>query len=162
MMTFDLSRLLPPGWDQEGLKVRLIWGHLLSPVTMLGFLKRYTDARSALYDYQPDATGRYIPVLNPSRTISPFSPLMEGVPYLGMWCFLLVMALQVWRYYGYHTQGAMSVYTMRRLPDRWEFHRRCWAQPILSALAEMLLFAVLTGLCWLIWYFATPTPCRPF
>lgn len=72
------------------------------------------------------------------------------------------MPLLVWRYYASHTQGSMAVYTMRRLPDKWEYHRRCWTQPILSAAAELLIFAVLAGLCWLLWYFATPAPCRPF
>ena len=71
------------------------------------------------------------------------------------------MPLLVWRYYHFHTQGAMSIYTMRRLPDPREYHRRCWMQPILSAAAELLLFAILIGLCWLLWYFGTPAVCLP-
>jgi hypothetical protein len=34
-------------------------------------------------------------------------------------------------------------------------------QPLLSAAAELLLFAILIGLCWLLWYFATPAVCLP-
>ena len=100
--------------------------------------------------------------LDPTRTILPFWDLLEGTPLLGLWIFLAVMPILVWRYYHYHTQGTMAVYTMRRLPDRWEYHRRCWTQPILSAIVELILYAILVGLCWLLWYFATPAPCRPF
>ena len=109
-----------------------------------------------------DPNGTYIRELDPTRTIAPFSELTRGTPLFGLWIFLAVMPILVWRHYRFHTQDAMSVYTMRRLPDRWEYHRRCWTQPILSAIAELLLYALLTALCWLIWYFATPAPCRPF
>ena len=96
------------------------------------------------------------------RTILSFRYLMQGWPLTGMWIFFVVMGIQIYRYYKSFTQGSMAIYTMRRLPDRWEYHRRCWMQPILSMLAEILLFAFLAGLCWLVWYFATPEPCRPF
>ena len=71
------------------------------------------------------------------------------------------MPLLVWRYYHYHTEGSMSVYTMRRLPNKWEYHRRCWKQPILSAIAELLFYAILIGLCWFTWRTETPAACLP-
>lgn len=37
-------------------------------------------------------------------------------------------------YYLSFYQGSRSIYTMRRLPDRWELHRRCWTFPLISAL----------------------------
>lgn len=162
MKIFDPKRHLPLGWDWEALRTNLLWGHGFSTLSILAYLKRYTDAREALYAYveQPDRT--LVRQLVPTRTIAPFAELITGFPYLGMGCFLVLMAVLVWRYYAFHTQGSMAVYTMRRLPNRWEYHRRCWMQPLLSALAELLLFAALTGLCWLLWYFATPSPCRPF
>jgi hypothetical protein len=167
MKIFDPRRHLPPGWEWEGTRTGLIWGHIASALPIFAFLKTYGDAKAALYDLveRPDSTGRYSlyeQVLDPSRTIAPFSELTRGTPLFGLWIFLAVMPILVWRHYRFHTQDAMSVYTMRRLPDRWEYHRRCWTQPILSAMAELLLYALLTALCWLIWYFATPVPCRPF
>jgi len=162
MKIFDPKRHLPLGWDWESTKVCLLWGHLFSAFPLFGFLFRYFEARERLYVYhiQPD-DGTAVLVLDPNRTIAPFFELLWGLPLLGLWIFLVVMPLLVWLYYDRHTQGAMSVYSMRRLPDRWEYHRRCWAQPLLSAAAECLLFAALTGLCWLLWFFATPAACRP-
>ena len=162
MKIFDPKRHLPLGWDWETTKSRLCVGHGLSAMTLIGFLTRYIDARSMLYYYVPGPTGSSIRELDPSRTILPFRDMLSGTTMWGLWCFLAVMPLMVWRYYRFHTQGTMAVYTMRRLPDRWEYHRLCWTQPILSALTELILYAVLLGLCWLLWYFATPAPCRPF
>ena len=162
MKIFDPKRHLPPGWDWERTQVYLFWGHAFSTLPLLGFLSRYFDARDALYIHTQGPNGTLLKELDPSRTIAPFGELMLGTPLLGLACFLVVMPLLIWRYYDWHTQGVMSVYTMRRLPDRREYHRRCWTQPILSAIAELALFAVLIGLCWLLWHFATPAVCRPF
>lgn len=161
MKIFDPEYHLPLGWEWERTRSGLIWGHVFSTLPLLGFFSRFSDALEALYIHiqQPDGTLRK--ELVPTRTMAPFSELLRGIPLLGAWIFLAVMPLLVWRYYRFHTQGSMSVYTMRRLPNRWEYHRRCWTQPLLSALAELLLFAVLAGLCWLIWRFATPAVCLP-
>lgn len=162
MKIFDPKRHLPAGWEWEGLKSYLGWAHGLSCISIFVFLSRYFDARAWLYDHQEGPDGRWVQVLIPGRIIAPFSELMEGLPMLGAWCFLILMGIQVWRYYSYHTQGAMSIYTMRRLPDRWELHRRCWMQPVLSSIAEVLIFAGLTVLCFMLYYFATPEGHLPF
>ena len=162
MKIFDPKRHLPVGWDWETLRTWLRWGHGVSAMSVFVFLPRYIDARRALYGDQYSADGTWVRVLDPARTIAPFGELMAGLPYLGMWCFFVLMLMQVWRHYSYHTQDAMSIYTMRRLPDRWELHRRCWTAPVLACLKELALFAALTALCAVIWWFATPVPCRPF
>ena len=162
MKIFDPKRHLPLGWDWETTRAKLIVWHGLSTMTLFGFLNGYVDARALLYNHVPGPNGTYVPELNPTRTILPFRDLMGGTPMLGLWIFLAAMPLLVWRYYRFYTQDAMSIYTMRRLPDPMERHRRCWTQPILSALAELALYGVLMLLCWLLWYFATPAPCRPF
>lgn len=161
MKIFDPKRHLPVGWDWEELRANLSRGHLFSSLTMLVFLARYSNARSALYKSIVYPDGTLVRELIPGGTIVPFSQLMTGLPFLGMWCYLLLMCVQVWRHYSYHTRDSMAVYTMRRLPDPFELHRRCWTLPLLSAVAELLLFGVLTLLCAALWWFATPAPCRP-
>ena len=78
-----------------------------------------------------------------------------GTPLLGLACFLVVMPLLIWRYYDWHTQGAMSVYTMRRLPNRWELHIRCLTVPVVTAALAVVLALLLLTLyyafyCWLV------------
>ena len=161
MKIFDPKRHLPLGWEWEQTQDRLIWGHLLSGLSILGFLVRYSYALDALYFYQDGPGGTLIRELDPNRTIAPFRELISGAPLLGMWLFLGMMPLLVWRYYRFHSQGAMAVYTMRRLPNPFEYHRRCWTQPFLSALAELAFYGLLMGLCWLLWRFVTPAACLP-
>lgn len=156
MKIFDPKRHLPVGWEWDGLKARLGWYHGLSTISLFSFLSRYFDARAWLYDHKEGPDGRWVQVLIPGRIMPAFSELMEGLPLLGMWCFLILMGIQVWRYYSCHTRDSMAIYTMRRLPDKWELHRRCLTQPVLSAVFEVLLFAVLTVLCFALYYFATP------
>lgn len=160
MKIFDPKRHLPVGWEWEQTRAGVCWGHFFSSLTILGFLDAYFTARDGLYSYQ-ERGGLLVKELVPTRTIMPFGELLEGYPLLGLWIFLAVMPLLVWRYYRYHSQGAMAVYTMRRLPDPMEYHRRCWTQPILSAVFELLIYAVLLFLCWLLWRFATPAVCLP-
>ena len=74
--------------------------------------------------------------------------LLFGVILLG--CIIAIVT-----FYLYHRQGSMSIYTMRRLPDRWDLHRRCLTVPLLSALLAIVIAALLMALyyafyCWLV------------
>lgn len=157
MKFFDEKRHLPPGWDWDNTKALLAWLHSLSPLTLLIFTGRYFDARSALYEIIQNANGTVTRHLVEGRQMLPFWELMTGSPLWGLWIFLALMIAQGLRHRRFFTQGSMSIYTMRRLPDKWELHRRCWTVPVLSAVAELLIFAVGIILCWLLWRFATPT-----
>ena len=57
---------------------------------------------------------------------------------------LLGCIIAIVMFYLYHRQGSMSIYTMRRLPDHWDLHRRCLAVPMaVSALAVILTVLLL-------------------
>ncbi len=159
-MHFDAEKYLPAGWDWENLKFGLVMGYVSSPLTLLFYLGRYWEARQGLY-VTVEREGKRFLELVPTRTIAPFSWLISGAPLVGFWAFLGLMALQVLRHYRYHTQGAMSIYLMKRLPDRWELHRRCWVIPLLSTLVELALMGVMVFLCWLLYRYATPEVCLP-
>lgn len=156
MKFFDEKRHLPPGWDWETLRTWLLWGHTLSLLSLFEFVSRYVRSLDSLYAYNQLLNGTMVKELIPGRLVQPFWELMLGRPLWGAWIYLVLMVLQAYRHYHYHTEGSMSVYLMRRLPDRWEYHRRCWAVPVLSAIAELLIFGAAIFLCWLLWRFATP------
>lgn len=154
--SFDITKYLPAGYDWENLRWGLSWGYFGSCLPLGIFLTRYWDARDALYSYTQNPDGTQVKTLVPGRIITPFWELMVQGPMLGVWCFIAVMALQVWRHYRWHTRDSMSIYTMRRLPDRWELHRRCWTVPVLASIAELLLLGVCLLLCWCLYTTATP------
>ena len=59
-----------------------------------------------------------------------------------------------------HNQGSRSMDLLRRLPDRWEGFRRCWAMPLLGLAAAVLLVLALLGGFWLFYDWKTPAMCR--
>ena len=62
----------------------------------------------------------------------------------GFWFALIIPPVQAVQNYQSHYRGSRSIYLMRRLPDRWELHRRCLILPLLELAATLLLLAVLT------------------
>ncbi len=61
-------------------------------------------------------------------------------------------------FYLYHWQDSMSIYTMRRLPSRWELHIRCLTVPIAAALLAILLAALLMALYYAFYHWLVPEP----
>ena len=89
-----------------------------------------------------------------------FSELMNGV-FLGMGIVALGYVLFSVIMYLYHYQGCRSIYTMKRLPDRWQLWRRCLTLPVVFLLLAAVSTLVLTGLYYLLWRFATPADALP-
>ncbi len=56
------------------------------------------------------------------------------------------VALGAWMYYS-HYQNSQSVYLMRRLPDKWEYHRRCLTLPLCLLVGDVIAYASLYGVC---------------
>ena len=107
-------------------------------------LKRFAGDRARLADYieffgiQPFWTTARIYLL----------PL----PLLGAVLLLVGAAAN----YLHARSGARSDYTLRRLRDPWEYHRRCLALPLAGMLACLALFALLTGVYY--WAYLRLTP----
>ena len=132
----DLARLAPPGF---GLRAELQLfgaGAVLAVLYSARFLLRYQSARrQALTDLERGLTS----------DMPDLCSLMDGV-LLGFAILAACMLLAAAAHYLYHLQGSKSIYLMRRLPDRWELHRRCLALPALGAalcLAAALLALLL-------------------
>ena len=146
----DLSRFAPPGMNiQQELKL-FLWGYGASVVFSLRFLWRYGFAYYQLYGYENNVYGLLSYV-----SMDDFVWLIEDVfdlfPILGI-CLVLWAVL----HYAYHWQGSRSIYLMRRLPSRWELHRRCLALPAAGAVICILTVTVLFFLFYALYMLATP------
>ena len=76
--------------------------------------------------------------------------------------FLILIGLLVAKgfwFQAYHRQGSMSIYLMRRLPDPREYARRCWTLPLVGVGICLVLTAVTTAVCYLIYMKCTPASC---
>ena len=162
MKKWKLHELVPPGVDREKHADRLYTGLLLSTIlSCMGFAFSIGIHWKRIQNFTPTTDANY--VLSECDFLSTLLfPLLGVSIFFGFVYVAIAAIILAISYYRGFSQESQSLYLMRRLPDRWEYHRRCWVQPLLSAAAELILFALLIGLCWLLWYFATPAPCRPF
>ena len=129
----DLSRLAPPGF---GLRTELQLfgtGSALAVLNSARYPVRFIRARRDV-------------ILALQRGLTPempdFCSLIDGV-LLGFALLAACMLLAAAAHYLYHLQGSKSIYLMRRLPSRWELHRRCLTLPVLGAALCLVASAVL-------------------
>ena len=157
MARIDWSRWAPPDRDARQEAVLFLWG--LGDGTVLAwvwFLSRYWSARSELFVLK---NGRRV---LPAGRMIPDLPEIIGGSFLGLWAVLLCAVVTVALHYaGHYREGSRPVYLMRRLPDPWEYHRRCLAIPGAALLAALAIMAVSLWAFWGIYMTATPAQCLP-
>ena len=145
-----LERCVPLDCDGETESKWILTGMVVSFLMNFRFLIAYLSARSRLFPY---VNGRK--VFWEGAKIEPFGSLLG----FSLWGCLLgaaaMVVLAAW-HYSVHYRGTKSIYTMRRLPDRWELHRRCLTVPALGAAAFLLEAALLWGIDFAIYRLATP------
>lgn len=155
MKRLELDRYAPVGsdWRQElkyfagGLAAALLYS--------LRFPLRLRDAYELLYRTSPLTGTR---VLRQGALMPDFAELIDRC-LLGFPLAALMMAVFAALHYAYHRRGARSDYTMRRLPDRWELHRRCLAIPVCAVVLCLALWAAMLLAYFGIYMAVTPEPC---
>ena len=125
-----------------------IGGSLIFPI-------KYFSARSDLFGY---VNGRYQRISH--RWMLPFEELLPGT-FTIMAIAALGFVIAAILFYLYHYQGCRSIYTMKRLPDKWELWRRCLMLPVVFLLLCAICTVILFGLYWLLWRYATPADAFP-
>lgn len=76
--------------------------------------------------------------------------------------FLIVafcMAAFMVLHYAYHYQDSKSIYVMRRLPDKWELHRRCAVLPLIGIGISLITAFLFLVLCYGVYMKVTPPEC---
>ncbi len=146
---------IPPGFPFSSGLTYFTMGSLCAALYSLRFVLDYWNARCALFRQNP-LTGEW--VLEEGAQIASFSEILGSAlnGFLILACSMLFFAAL---HYQFHFRGSRSIYLMRRLPDRWELHRRCLAGPVLG----ILICAVAAGMLFLLYFavyrFATPQEC---
>lgn len=82
--------------------------------------------------------------------------------YNALFGFLIVafcMAAFVVIHYVYHYQGSKSIYVMKRLPDKWELHRRCVTLPVIGIVICLVTAFLFLLLCYGVYMKVTPPEC---
>ena len=146
---------LPLGCDAEKERSWLLWGAIAGFLLNFRFVLVYLSARSNLFVWQGGKR-----VFMEGSRIAPFHEILG----FSLWGCLLAAAAMVglaaW-HYGLHFRESKSIYTMRRLPQRWELAKRCLTVPVIAAAAYLIEAAILLGIDVAIYRLATPVQALP-
>ena len=149
--TLRLDRWAPPGISVPA-ELKCIGAGLGgSALFSWFFLTKWQDAKERLYSGPSNAR-----ILIEGAIMPDFDDILGPYLYGFFIVALCMLALAVWHYSYHHQGGSNSAYLMRRLPDRWEWHRRCLAIPVTAALLSLLLAFLF--LCLYYWVYMTFTP----
>lgn len=80
----------------------------------------------------------------------------------GFLVFYLVMLGMIVYHYLYYYQGSKAIYLMRRLPDKWEMHRRNVTLPLAAIMIGLLTEVVVLLVYYGIYVICTPMQCLPY
>ena len=160
MKRLDFQRYTPPEWGTSGWIIMSRIALVVAVCASFAFFGDYINAWNRLYTYHQLLSNNHWELI-PGAVIAPFSALIFGKFYLFhvYWACLLMEVLDC---YGSFRRGSRSIYLMRRLPDKWELHRRCWGRPLIFFLQSLALMACLTAFYFLIYLVFTPKGCLPF
>jgi putative exporter of polyketide antibiotics len=153
MKKIDLARHAPPGMELSFHRNLFEIGLVVAFLYSLKFLTRFSRLRSLLYDW--DETGK---TLREGAEMADFAYIVDGallIFYILAFAMLMTAILN----YAYHRQGSRSIYLMKRLPNRWELHRRCLTIPLVSAALCLLAAFVVLLLYFGYYMIATPEQC---
>lgn len=149
-MIRKLSRYAPLGMNMSPQKNTLIWGGLAALCWSFYYFVKLHNAWKSLYRVR---YGVY--ELREGAVMQDFVEIL-GPAFLGFAVLALAMLAFAVYHYAYHSQGSKSIYLMRRLPNRWELHRRCLTIPLVSVILCGLLVFIL--LCIYYWAYILVTP----
>lgn len=159
-MTRTSDRIIPPGISTASeKKLYFIALGICSLLSIALFALRYFPAREALF-VNNYASGKAVSVLIPGAVIEDFPALLHRV-FDPLFLLMALTPFVVLLHYLHYRRGSMSIYLMRRLPDRKLLHQQCWTLPLIALGLTALTTLLLLFFYFLIYLFATPAQCLP-
>ena len=132
-MKSKLVKYAPPGYDYQFDKTFYFVGLGVATAFSFSYLIRFGEAKGELYTYHLGEKE-----LIPGAIMPDFIDIFRG----SLWGYLVLafamLLLIAFRYASYY-QNSKSIYLMKRLPDKFEMHRRCIVVPVITAISCMLV-----------------------
>ncbi|MBR4026579.1 MAG: hypothetical protein IKJ01_03330 [Lachnospiraceae bacterium] len=150
-----LEKYVPPGISVIREVKIMVSGILLAVLYSFSFFFQYMQAKNALYEIY--AGNKY---LIKNAVICRFGEVSKGC-FHGFWIYILCMIGIIIYHYIYHFQGSKLIYFMRRLPNKWEFHKRCLLLPVIAIIIGMITMIVLRFVYYGVYFLCTPYECLP-
>ncbi|MBP3371679.1 MAG: hypothetical protein J6L88_04045 [Clostridia bacterium] len=147
---FDLTRHAPLGMNVNSQFTTYITLFVLATLYSFFYFNRFSNHLEWLYEWSRSAK-----VLIEGAVMPDFVELLEDA-LTWFWAAAGVCLLQIPFNYRHHYRETKSIYLMKRLPKKFELHRRCLTLPILGA-GIMVLFSFVLLLLYF-WYYMAKVP----
>ena len=150
-MTHKIKKFIPVGIKPE----TELWiygsGIALSVLSSLFYFVTYYGSYNAMFNYYGNKK-----VLIEGASMPDFWSLIDGGVFdvFKIWIFAFLAMIAV--HYGYHYRESKSIYTMRRLPNKYELHIRCTALPLSATAVSLILSFILLIIYYV--HYMTVTP----
>lgn len=151
----QVGNYAPPGLDVKREIKYFRNAFVCSFLWSLIFLHRYFEERAYLFEKRMGKMH-----LRKNASMPSFEVLTEDV-FIGFILTIIFLFILVAYHYFYHYQGSKIIYLMKRLPNKKEFHLRCWILPMLASGITVITMIILKVMFYLIYIFATPSQCLP-
>lgn len=138
-----------PGEERKFVKIGLVLSALLGGLDLI----QYFTELSNLYRYREGKRW-----LDESMTMPDFAEIFVRFP-IGFSILAVCMLGFVVYHYVYYYRESKSIYLMRRLPNRFEIHRRAWTYPLWVILLCVVCTVVLFWLFFGLYLWITPNAC---
>lgn len=120
------------------------------------YIGRYLTNRNQLYEIVGTKK-----VLIDGAKMPSFDILFDGSLLGFVLVGIVMVGLVVYHYY-YHRMDSKSIYLMKRLPNKWELHKRCLSLPIVGIVISIITMVLLWAVYFGIYMLFTPQQCFPF
>lgn len=144
----------PPGIRAEQeIKGFLVVLALAAGISLLFFLRLWS-AYEALFEWTEEQR-----VLREGAVMADFSGLLGLGTFSGFLLAVWVPPVTAICHYRYYYQDSKSIYLMRRLPKRFELHKRALVLPFLELLFVVITVFLLVVFYYTIYLLVTPAQC---
>ncbi len=150
----DLEKFIPPGANIKQITDLFIVGNVISAIISLCFFVVYYIHYQNLFGIVGNER-----ILLTHETMHDF-PVILDKSLMGFLITGFCMLFFIILYYAHYYQGgSKSIYLMKRLPHKFEIHKRALVLPI-SLCISSFLFAFILAFCYFLFYMAvTPAEC---
>lgn len=144
---------VPPGVNLAQEVFYWVMSMIISTVWSMLFLLRYAETRNELYK---TVAGKR--VLIEGAMMPSFENLISNL-FVVFFLVIVYCVIIVAYHYFYHYQGSKMMYLMRRLPSKWEVHRRCLFLPICGGVIAVIYMLCIRMIYYAIYILCTPSQC---
>ncbi len=152
-MTDNLRKIIPVGFKAES-EIWIFFSAIAVGICRaLLFFQAYMREYNRLFDIEYGKR-----VLIESRTMADFCEIIDGV-FDGFIIAIFVFAFLIVYHYAYHYRDSKSIYTMKRLQNKYELHIRCFTVPVIGIALSVIISITLMLLFYRFYMTKTPAEC---